>query len=208
MRGATCCGTDKVYADDTFQSTLLMRGATREDPFGVYVDPISIHAPHARSDLPSSCTRTRVGKISIHAPHARSDLEGNGPLSARAFQSTLLMRGATCRPHALQILISIFQSTLLMRGATHCKYNDAQTCTQFQSTLLMRGATFCRMGRTTPPDRFQSTLLMRGATRCRGRAQAGADFNPRSSCEERRRAAVHLAEMTGFQSTLLMRGAT
>ena len=78
-----------------FQSTLLMRGAT-EDKAQVSAErgdfnprssceerlaiayavmakfDISIHAPHARSDLRQSQAPQDEG-ISIHAPHARSD---------------------------------------------------------------------------------------------------------------------------------------
>ena len=79
-----------------FQSTLLMRGATRlpstarasaqnfnprssceERQFYDYVAvrscQISIHAPHARSDA-ADIAGTMKRQISIHAPHARSDL--------------------------------------------------------------------------------------------------------------------------------------
>ena len=77
-----------------FQSTLLMRGATRQvklmpryprhfNPrssceerrrrFLVFVQlDISIHAPHARSDR-ELLLYERLCCISIHAPHARSD---------------------------------------------------------------------------------------------------------------------------------------
>ena len=56
---------------------------------------------------------------------------------------------------------------------------------------------------------FQSTLLMRGATLDRRQGQRSrADFNPRSSCEERRADGSKAASLAGFQSTLLMRGAT
>ena len=57
-----------------FQSTLLMRGAT---PPACAANPhqhISIHAPHARSDVQDR-HRQILFRISIHAPHARSDLE-------------------------------------------------------------------------------------------------------------------------------------
>ena len=56
--------------------------------------------------------------ISIHAPHARSDLRLLHPVRPHVtFQSTLLMRGATgeCEDIMQDFL---FQSTLLMRGAT------------------------------------------------------------------------------------------
>ena len=82
---------------------------------------ISIHAPHARSDLTDEVNEVRALQISIHAPHARSDsttirhhsLSSNfnprssceerlhyypTPLPQFKFQSTLLMRGATQQP--------------------------------------------------------------------------------------------------------------
>ena len=58
---------------EEFQSTLLMRGATIVHTGLAFEIPISIHAPHARSDYKSR--RHFDGfHISIHAPHARSDL--------------------------------------------------------------------------------------------------------------------------------------
>ena len=57
-----------------FQSTLLMRGATSWAHAPLWCSPISIHAPHARSDM--------------------GVLPGN---IIETFQSTLLMRGATAR---------------------------------------------------------------------------------------------------------------
>ena len=57
-----------------FQSTLLMRGATVYRVVGKWI----------------------TADISIHAPHARSDLTAEQEIAGcRAFQSTLLMRGAT-----------------------------------------------------------------------------------------------------------------
>ena len=80
-----------------FQSTLLMRGATRR-PIRVHklernfnprssceerlamvasssqAAEISIHAPHARSDERDSERGHAGRRISIHAPHARSDI--------------------------------------------------------------------------------------------------------------------------------------
>ena len=98
MRGATSTGSPSVPAESGFQSTLLMRGATRAawrprrlcahfNPrssceerldgqlFCIHPRRISIHAPHARSD----CHAVHDGlrdRISIHAPHARSDSGG------------------------------------------------------------------------------------------------------------------------------------
>ena len=102
MRGATRVPQPIHRVSSSFQSTLLMRGATRlaRRYFGQL--KISIHAPHARSDMMrwtinvanphfnprSSCEerqergekRKEQTTISIHAPHARSDVEGPVPL--------------------------------------------------------------------------------------------------------------------------------
>ena len=145
-----------------FQSTLLMRGATASESGRAVPVPISIHAPHARSD---TLREYRKAYTSL-------------------FQSTLLMRGATGRCQRLSTDI-IFQSTLLMRGATRFSMAESVEI-EFQSTLLMRGATtqvfptFRAVHNFNPRSsceerqealaeklalmKFQSTLLMRGAT--------------------------------------------
>ena len=80
-----------------FQSTLLMRGATKIAHFGNQQDAISIHAPHARSDLPH-----------IYRLHGEAHFNPRSSCEERRdwgkewsdgvkFQSTLLMRGATNR---------------------------------------------------------------------------------------------------------------
>ena len=132
---------------------------------GVSYVRISIHAPHARSDV-ILCKGTRaIVDISIHAPHARSDLDWpRAHTCTQKFQSTLLMRGATCAARRL-IYIIAFQSTLLMRGAT-IPVPSLTSARLFQSTLLMRGATEGD-GSATFNVPFQSTLLMRGATSAR-----------------------------------------
>ena len=59
-------------------------------------------------------------EISIHTPHAGSDLKIGGLLPINfVFQSTLPMRGATCLQVSNTYSIG-FQSTLPMRGATQC----------------------------------------------------------------------------------------
>ena len=72
-----------------------MRGATDTDKRELGAMSISIHAPHARSDDSKKLVNQFI----------------------YAFQSTLLMRGATIPPATLNVIIE-FQSTLLMRGAT------------------------------------------------------------------------------------------
>ncbi len=129
-----------------------------------YKRQISIHAPHARSDIiarsPSDCQ-----PISIHAPHARSDKKS----------TTLLQRPLS------------FQSTLLMRGATEeqpqsrgrCQdFNPRSSCEERQYRQGLLAEKKSNISIHAPharsdadavnfPDqhvRFQSTLLMRGAT--------------------------------------------
>ena len=172
------------------------------------VIPISIHAPHARSDCGEVMRGWMLMSISIHAPHARSDSAGLAVSALRphfnprssceerppilslhiatsyfnprssceerlcrscsvsastAFQSTLLMRGATTRSLVMLRSSSAFQSTLLMRGAT-ADIIPAYRDIVFQSTLLMRGATCSKSTCAAQRWIFQSTLLMRGAT--------------------------------------------
>ena len=115
MRGATPFAP-LTSSHCGFQSTLLMRGATRRQRIRARQRSISIHAPHARSDpqvqilckarfisihaphARSDRSRRRhqlPDDISIHAPHARSDTAGESVYQLSQFQSTLLMRGAT-----------------------------------------------------------------------------------------------------------------
>ena len=71
---------------------------------------ISIHTPHAGSDLWSFQCCQLFFCISIHTPHAGSDVQLDDILEfAKKFQSTLPMRGATSMQNlpAPYILISI-----------------------------------------------------------------------------------------------------
>ena len=72
MRGATIAINTKTSVE-RFQSTLLMRGATFLAVNLIEPILISIHAPHARSDILARIHRALCNIISIHAPHARSD---------------------------------------------------------------------------------------------------------------------------------------
>ena len=146
-----------------FQSTLPMRGATNSFKHLSSLHQISIHAPHAGSDLPLSFPTPSPFVISIHAPHAGSDLYGGHfTIGGLIFQSTLPMRGAT-------------KYTDLI-GCPFVDFNPRSPCGErlgghdvgrghlgFQSTLPMRGATG-RWLKCANGEQFQSTLPMRGAT--------------------------------------------
>ena len=140
MRRATRQTTPLPPSVIAFQSTLLIRGATpcwyslnqnqhfnprssceerRPRQLSDSMQPsISIHAPHARSDVRTPDVDHCV-LISIHAPHARSD-QARVPIDnfLSQFQSTLLMRGATGEIIWDGAVMTVFQATLLMRGAT------------------------------------------------------------------------------------------
>ena len=72
MRGATTI-LQSQQSMTLFQSTLLMRGATFFKSVSALSTQISIHAPHARSDVILEMPYGQGSLISIHAPHARSD---------------------------------------------------------------------------------------------------------------------------------------
>ncbi len=77
MRGATCNGRT-IWPHAEFLSTLPMRGATRVSWSQSMFRAISIHAPHAGSDIKGIYRLRRDGTISIHAPHAGSDCKSGG----------------------------------------------------------------------------------------------------------------------------------
>ena len=78
-----------------------MRGATAAKPFPYPDHVISIHAPHAGSDIYNNVDYA-AHVISIHAPHAGSDATELEKIAyGELFQSTLPMRGAT-HPRSLE----------------------------------------------------------------------------------------------------------
>ena len=196
------------YINFIFQSTLLMRGATRENHHIVRIVEISIHAPHARSDLIRESTAKQCFVISIHAPHARSDSPLIVPRIPRSrFQSTLLMRGARGSINGTVKKVKDFNPRSSCeerrqkprRRACHRDFNPRSSCEERPDDIALR--TRIKISIHAPHARsdaalktmykrdteFQSTLLMRGATAI---------------------AAVAAAIYFVFQSTLLMRGAT
>ena len=183
MRGATLAELTG-QGSSKFQSTLLMRGATAALPAAPARCRISIHAPHARSDHASSARLRRNANF-----NPRSSCEER-PLKYKAKE-----------------VLAIFQSTLLMRGATKGAI-DARKDDVFQSTLLMRGATYRRL---CTQARFSISIHAPHARSDRiphDTVTTQRNFNPRSSCEERRTISVTSDANYKFQSTLLMRGAT
>ena len=132
-----------ITQTNVFQSTLLMRGATGSARNLLFKIPISIHAPHARSDWASRLPMPQL--LNFNPRSSCEERPGewiSKTTSSRLFQSTLLMRGATAMTHdvTVQRIISIH--------APHARSDLAplplKRRPRFQSTLLMRGATFHR----------------------------------------------------------------
>ena len=86
-----------------FQSTLLMRGATSHSGRRRQRRTIiSIHALHARSDAKSSRERTYTHNFNPRSSCEERRLHRLEPSGCFAFQSTLLMRGATLQPRTFE----------------------------------------------------------------------------------------------------------
>ena len=116
MRGATSSLSSSSYMHG-FQSTLLMRGAT--EAHALHTRGFQFQSTLLmRGATHPKCFWQRTCFISIHAPHARSDLR---PLKLRLTSSNFNPR-SSCeeRLHceACEADPELFQSTLLMRGAT------------------------------------------------------------------------------------------
>ena len=164
MRGATRCYYPSCHHSNKFQSTLLMRGATKRHPKPGKTLCISIHAPHARSDIHYPWPDRRTMRISIHAPHARSDgsyLEFGVNEQGISIHAPHARSDALHEDEALEGLL--FQSTLLMRGATRVPLRLRFTQTNFNP-------------RSSCEERLPVLSFNSHCT----------NFNPRSSCEERR----------------------
>ena len=190
----------------TFQSTLLMRGATITSWSQYEKEHISIHAPHARSD----CVRL----LSCPSPSR--------------FQSTLLMRGATATPILSMALVHfnprssceerpsasghIGSAEDISIHAPHARSDKTgQNLRATSKNFNPRSS--CEERRDLSREQqkvmlFQSTLLMRGATRRDFTQDSGQDISIHAPHARSDRAKAYQVISELFQSTLLMRGAT
>ena len=186
-----------------------MRGATRDGNRLLTALRISIHAPHARSDLNS---------FSLPQSHwqnfnPRSSCEERRHLAAIrleliVFQSTLLMRGATATLLVAALALAKFQSTLLMRGATlrqHLRRQENHIsihapharsdrcggdCIDMQRLISIHApharSDLAAMQSCHPDWISIHAPHARSDVKGQGYHQLVEYFNPRSSCEERR----------------------
>ena len=184
-----------------------MRGATLTPAFKICgKELISIHTPHAGSDLIPFFQCHFIHNFNPHSPCGERHSIRQEYIRIIKFQSTLPMRGATANAYnAVKVChISIHTPHAGSDGwKTHARplqfyLNPHSPCGErrdfalsfilsflFQSTLPMRGATrFCRC--SCKLCGFQSTLPMRGATHQPViQYSVCQDFNPHSPCGER-----------------------
>ena len=181
MRGATEARLDKLLGEG-FQSTLLMRGATFRDFFNSIIADFN-----PRSSCEERHPYTHPFALLRYFNPRSSCEERLSPFSKRdegvAFQSTLLMRGATVVSIALKPSAE-FQSTLLMRGATintafysrFVNFNPRSSCEE----RLSIWDTWSARGHFNPRSSCEERL-----NKHMHHEEPIHDFNPRSSCEER-----------------------
>ena len=206
MRGATVKGRDGKAHDIAFQSTLLMRGATRLHHLRIrrrYFNPrssceerrpwlllcrvriiISIHAPHARSD-DREIADFLVGVISIHAPHARSDAR-----TARACQRSIYFNPrSSCEERR-------WDATLLASSGTN--FNPRSSCEERPDSQAVLRQIYISIH--APHARSDPHTGVPIQHRCI------SIHAPHARSDQRTSACIR--ELARFQSTLLMRGAT
>ena len=161
MRGATF--EDDVISNDLlFQSTPLMRGATRSRRPPTPRSLVSIHAPHARGDPTTGEAMQLVPSF-----NPRPSCEGR----LHDLETVVLLQVSIHAPHARGDRT---------RGRASCawaSFNPRPSC-EGRPGGVERGQ---------PGQRFQSTPLMRGATSSPSVLLHMTCFNPRPSCEGRPR---------------------
>ena len=134
---------------------------------------ISIHAPHARSDVEQAYPSRQMHLISIHAPHARSDATlGNTDIT--------FVNISIHAPHARSDIL------LLRTCSVHClNFNPRSSCEE------------------RPPSRHANPVPLYFNPRSSCEERRGStghvplsrqDFNPRSSCEERRHGFIPICQ--------------
>ena len=145
-----------------FQSTLLMRGATRQIAAQIQYEMISIHAPHARSDkdsaahhaLPqnfnprSSCEERHDSTwmtCTTYNFNPRSSCEERRPNSRTSCRhSRHFNPRSSCEERLLQYAVRAWDIYFNPRSSCEERQTfraEQERGYEFQSTLLMRGAT-------------------------------------------------------------------
>ena len=169
---------------------------------------ISIHAPRAGRDAPTSAALRAMSAISIHAPRAGRDGGGatiNGLV--RAFQSTRPARGATTRESVLGFILGI--SIHAPRAGRDLHMSIAPETSAISIHAPRAGRDIAYTSVVYGLSLFQSTRPARGATLLAGDfVFHHNDFNPRAPRGARHSARDCRGDCIIFQSTRPARGAT
>ena len=207
-----------------------MRGATAREQEAAQGAQISIHAPHARSDSSSaarasgytdfnprsSCEERRSGRMSLPEQNhfnPRSSCEERHDSDKTKYLTKNFNPRSSCEERHDSDFMT-YEPLYISIHAPHARSDDynPQESGDIQISIHAPHARSDMLNyrRIATGQEFQSTLLMRGATSSplEGRFFPICDFNPRSSCEERRLIRICIEALKEFQSTLLMRGAT
>ena len=183
MRGATEVTTDNAQYL-VFQSTLPMRGATMFKKYAKPLTDISIHAPHAGSDLFVCILLSPPRHFNPRSPCGER-LFGTFPkVPDFIFQSTLPMRGATAR--TLQSL----SRCLISIHAPHAG-SDSLPMAAYSKGLHFNprspcGERHCTYISLRQPRNFNPRSPCGERRPASSTLATALDFNPRSPCGERR----------------------
>ena len=202
-----CLACADAYEPSWFQSTPLMRGATDSLAGMSSRITVSIHAPHARGDLLSFSLLSNPFRF-----NPRPSCEGRLPrygtcVQPSGFQSTPLMRGATCPPSRERTADASFNPRPSCEGRPDAAHEVGKLL------LVSIHAPHAR-GDLAHRDVGLVVAVSIHAPHARGDTAWWASsttthcFNPRPSCEGRRDYGFPCPQHLVFQSTPLMRGAT
>ena len=118
MRGATSLAKSTFFWYHYFNPHSPCGERPIKQPFPLFFPCISIHTPHAGSDIFSDQVDKFFSDFNPHSPCGERPNRSFSSSFVSLFQSTLPMRGATGSDSHSAILVLTFQSTLPMRGAT------------------------------------------------------------------------------------------
>ena len=171
-------------ADDKFQSTRPVRGATQRPSRCRHRLTVSIHAPRAGRDMMRSPRLGIFARFNPRAPCGARLVTAMVMWSKTTFQSTRPVRGATSSGRPSITLRHWFQSTRPVRGATCSPPRHGIISTGFNPRAPC-GA------RPAPTERAADTTRFNPRAPCGARLTTKHDFvnaigfNPRAPCGAR-----------------------
>ena len=205
MRGATA-SLKWEHANNEFQSTRPVRGATLFNPDHSIKDFISIHAPRAGRDKALVSRLTALVYFNPRAPCGARPAVVYATVTAAKFQSTRPMRGATA---AIELG---YNNVFISIHAPHAGRDDRVHGVTTGHSISIHAP---HAGRDVIASRsrvvtvyFNPRAPCGARRRIRVRCLSDLHFNPRAPCGARRSPLRRPPPPPRFQSTRPMRGAT